>query len=300
MKSPQKKISDEGSHEWVSNPDYNKNVKEKDYETTKKSKRLVGAMWCQKKLNSFKKSKILENNSLIQYSKLLRDSTNQCLKLPSKSKNLQLSIHQFIQAPRESFSFKKTSNNLFPIIRRPSLPLIGKTGPIPRISNQTFIRLIMGESFPEITGFTIVDCRFSYEFFGGHVKGAINCSRKKELEMLYSKLKTETTENIAVLFYCEFSQNRGPLMASKFRAMDRKHNIYPNLSFPDVYIVNGGYREIWSISNKMLVNSEEPQSVFVLLNPFNYISMHDKTYKNECRKMTQNFKKEWKVKVFKF
>ena len=55
----------------------------------------------------------------------------------------------------------------------------------------------------------IVDCRFDYEYQGGHIKGAININSKEALEETFFEAK-DTIENIMrqkpiIIFHCEFS-----------------------------------------------------------------------------------------------
>jgi hypothetical protein len=51
-----------------------------------------------------------------------------------------------------------------------------------------------------------------------------------------------------LIFHCELSKNRGPTQAQKFREIDRKLNEsrYPVLFYPDVYVLEGGYREYYA------------------------------------------------------
>jgi M-phase inducer tyrosine phosphatase len=48
-----------------------------------------------------------------------------------------------------------------------------------------------------------------------------------------------------IVFHCEFSHNRGPQLASVFRELDRDLNkhCYPNIFYPDVFVLDGGYRQ---------------------------------------------------------
>ncbi|KAM0360223.1 hypothetical protein ACHAPK_011863, partial [Fusarium culmorum] len=44
---------------------------------------------------------------------------------------------------------------------------------IPRINQQTFIRFLNGEFDETVDNKMIIDCRFDYEFNGGHIEGAV-------------------------------------------------------------------------------------------------------------------------------
>ena len=55
----------------------------------------------------------------------------------------------------------------------------------------------------------IIDARFSYEYKGGHIKGAVNVTNPADLEAL---LFSAPIPNCIILVHCEFSQHRGPQM----------------------------------------------------------------------------------------
>ena len=109
---------------------------------------------------------------------------------------------------------------------------------------QKKIQEAKGAPIPKIM---IVDCRYAYEFEGGHISGAVNISTRQELESRFfgSKESIEQimSEHTIIIFHCEFSQKRGPLLYSILRGIDRQFNqeIYPKLFFPEIYILEGGY-----------------------------------------------------------
>ena len=60
----------------------------------------------------------------------------------------------------------------------------------------------------------IVDCRFDYEYQGGHIKTAININDPAQMKEFFLKDR-ETIERLmstVIIFHCEFSQKRGPEM----------------------------------------------------------------------------------------
>lgn len=123
----------------------------------------------------------------------------------------------------------------------PTLPL---NGTVPRISADTLVQLLSGEYDDFYDSLFIVDCRYDYEYNGGHIKGAFNLTNPEEMrEMFFDTI----IPNSVIVFHCEFSHNRGPQMASMFREIDRNLNKmeYPNLFYPDVFVLDGGYREFY-------------------------------------------------------
>lgn len=131
---------------------------------------------------------------------------------------------------------------------------------IPTIEVET-LHLIMNEYQLKIDKFCkdlfhdliIVDCRFPFEFKGGHIDGAINITTINELEDLFfndetnklSPLEFTKSKRTLVIFHCEFSSMRGPLRANQLRDLDRQHSgndNYPNLYYPDILILQGGYK----------------------------------------------------------
>jgi M-phase inducer phosphatase 2 len=58
----------------------------------------------------------------------------------------------------------------------------------------------------------IIDCRFPYEFDGGHIKGAVNITNADDLEnlLLESEHLAEMGSRLCLIFHCEFSSQRGP------------------------------------------------------------------------------------------
>ncbi|TNY21624.1 Rhodanese-like domain-containing protein, partial [Rhodotorula diobovata] len=101
--------------------------------------------------------------------------------------------------------------------------------------------------------FIIVDCRFDYEYEGGHIDGAINLSELADVEarLLNSANPPQpSTSDCApaegktvLIFHCEFSAKRAPTSAKHLRNQDRQKNFaaYPNIFYPELYILQGGY-----------------------------------------------------------
>ena len=48
-----------------------------------------------------------------------------------------------------------------------------------------------------------------------------------------------------LVFYCEFSSERGPRMARALRSKDRSVNVYPHLHYPEIYVLKNGYKNFY-------------------------------------------------------
>jgi M-phase inducer tyrosine phosphatase len=117
----------------------------------------------------------------------------------------------------------------------------GQNDSIPRISRSTMLDVLDGKYGEHFDQKMIIDCRFEYEYEGGHINGAINYNDK---ELLSTHLfQTPMNGRTLLIFHCEYSAHRAPIMARHIRAADRTANAeyYPKLTYPDVYILDGGY-----------------------------------------------------------
>lgn len=108
---------------------------------------------------------------------------------------------------------------------------------IPRINQQTFIRFLDGEFDKMVDEKMIIDCRFDYEFNGGHIEGAVGIDGL----VIDGLFERPTRNRLVIVLYCEFSLLRAPMTATSIRSRDRERNIYPKLTYPDVYVLEGGY-----------------------------------------------------------
>lgn len=81
---------------------------------------------------------------------------------------------------------------------------------LPRITKETMIDILDGNYSSHFDQSYIVDCRFEYEYNGGHIDGAINFNDKEELT---NKLFDSTSPNRSlIILHCEYSVHRAPLM----------------------------------------------------------------------------------------
>ncbi|XP_048204826.1 M-phase inducer phosphatase 2 isoform X1 [Perognathus longimembris pacificus] len=124
----------------------------------------------------------------------------------------------------------------------------GKHQDLKYISPETMVALLMGKFSNIVEKFVVVDCRYPYEYEGGHIKSAVNLPLERDIEtyLLQSPLSLcNLDKRIILIFHCEFSSERGPRMCRFVRERDRAANDYPSLYYPEMYILKGGYREFF-------------------------------------------------------
>jgi M-phase inducer tyrosine phosphatase len=164
---------------------------------------------------------------------------------------------------------------------------------IPRITRETMINVLDGNFKNLYDDTMVIDCRFEYEYRGGHIDGAINFNDREQLaKMLFEKAKNGSGKTL-LIFHCEYSAHRAPIAARFIRHEDRANNVhqYPKLDFPEVYILEGGYSSFFK---------EHKARCF----PQNYVEMDDKQHENACEqglgRMKQQRKKLGRAQTFAF
>ncbi|KAI4216892.1 MAG: hypothetical protein LQ351_000841 [Letrouitia transgressa] len=119
---------------------------------------------------------------------------------------------------------------------------------LPRITKETIVDVLDGKYGEQYDQSFIIDCRFEYEYEGGHIDGAINVNSKEELA--------------SKLFEAKF-------LRQKDRAVNAHR--YPLLTYPEVYILDGGY-------SSFFVNHRFRCS------PQDYVAMGAKEHANACER----------------
>uniref|UniRef100_A0A1B6C0R8 protein-tyrosine-phosphatase n=1 Tax=Clastoptera arizonana TaxID=38151 RepID=A0A1B6C0R8_9HEMI len=131
-----------------------------------------------------------------------------------------------------------------------ALPLIsGAHQDLKCISPDTVAKLVNGEFNNTIGSYEIIDCRYPYEYEGGHIIGAKNIYTKDQLikEFMEKSVKVDGNDKRNILiFHCEFSSERGPTLSRFLRSRDRHANEYPTLTYPEMYLLNGGYKAFFN------------------------------------------------------
>ncbi|VDK85654.1 unnamed protein product [Litomosoides sigmodontis] len=130
-----------------------------------------------------------------------------------------------------------------------------------------------------IAKYALIDCRYPYEYRGGHIKGALNIYDPVVLENSFFP-KCPKTLKIMIekipIFYCEYSSARGPLLASHLRKSDRVRNYdkYPYLYYNEIYVLQGGYNSFYNSDDECFKD---------LCEPTGYVPMHDKMFADEFK-----------------
>lgn len=81
---------------------------------------------------------------------------------------------------------------------------------LPRITKDTMVDILDGKYGQCYDRSVVIDCRFEYEYEGGHIEGAINVNDKDRLanQLFDSPLPSKTL----LIFHCEYSAHRAPIM----------------------------------------------------------------------------------------
>ncbi|KAF2664756.1 Rhodanese-like protein [Microthyrium microscopicum] len=146
-----------------------------------------------------------------------------------------------------------------------------KPDSLPRINQDTMISILNGQYNEHYGQVMVIDCRFEYEYDGGHINGATNFNDKEKLAR--HLFDSAITNNTLLVFHCEYSAHRAPLMAKYIRQQDRAINAvnYPNLTYPEVYILDGGYSSFFNNHRSRCF----PQS---------YVEMDAKEHEQACER----------------
>ena len=81
---------------------------------------------------------------------------------------------------------------------------------LPRITKETMVDVLDGKYGDIYEQSLVVDCRFEYEYEGGHIEGAVNYNDKEQFAN--SLFEGSRSGNTLLIFHCEYSACRAPLM----------------------------------------------------------------------------------------
>ncbi|XP_055751087.1 M-phase inducer phosphatase 2 [Salvelinus fontinalis] len=150
----------------------------------------------------------------------------------------------------------------------------GKHQDLKYITPEMMVSALSGQLDHLVERMVVIDCRYPYEFEGGHIRGALNLHQEEQVEeyLLRTPIAPLSPDRrVLLVFHCEFSSERGPRMCRFVRERDRTMNEYPNLHYPEIYILKGGYKEFFP---HFLMQCE----------PQGYRPMHHQDFKEDLRK----------------
>ncbi|KAH6871060.1 putative M-phase inducer phosphatase [Thelonectria olida] len=128
----------------------------------------------------------------------------------------------------------------------PILPHFIKPGEaIPRITKETLAGVLRGSDSALLGQVHIIDCRFRYEYDGGHIDQALNYDDHAQL---VDRLFKSPGSGAVLVLHCEYSVCRAPRIAGLVRNYDRglHADSYPDLTYESVYVLDGGYRDFFA------------------------------------------------------
>nr|CAH0105318.1 unnamed protein product [Daphnia galeata] len=164
-----------------------------------------------------------------------------------------------------------------------ALPLTtGKHQDLKCITPQTLVDLISGKFRDHVEKYTIVDCRYPYEYENGHINDAVNLWTKDMVWSVFMEGRRQQAPSTThdqekkrdiLIFHCEFSSERGPALSRYLRNKDRDDNKdnYPALHWPEVYLLHGGYKAFYEQFDQMC----EPRS---------YLPMNQQGHEEDLRR----------------
>ncbi|XP_025973164.2 M-phase inducer phosphatase 1 isoform X1 [Dromaius novaehollandiae] len=149
----------------------------------------------------------------------------------------------------------------------------GKHQDLKYIDSEMIVSVLTGKFASFIKECVIIDCRYPYEYEGGHIKGAVNLHMEEDVEdyLLKKPIRPSENKRVIIVFHCEFSSERGPRMCRFVRERDRLGNEYPNLHYPELYVLKGGYKDFFLRCRSFC----EPQS---------YRPMHHEDFKEDLKR----------------
>jgi rhodanese-related sulfurtransferase len=158
-----------------------------------------------------------------------------------------------------------------------ALPTVGGNHQdLKSISPQTMTDLIDDKFQESVENCYVVDCRYPYEYEGGHILNGENLyTEEMVLDAFFKTLRSSKNpeKQTIIIFHCEFSKERGPRLMRFLRKHDRKENAesYPYLQYPEMYLLDGGYKNFFESAQKQHCIPRE------------YVPMFDQKYVKELK-----------------
>uniref|UniRef100_A0A8D1K9F0 protein-tyrosine-phosphatase n=1 Tax=Sus scrofa TaxID=9823 RepID=A0A8D1K9F0_PIG len=110
----------------------------------------------------------------------------------------------------------------------------GKHQDLKYISPETMVALLTGKFSNIVERFVIVDCRYPYEYEGGHIKVRWGTGEALKTHLRIPHCPPSSDPHTPAGSRCRFIRER-----------DRASNDYPSLYYPEMYILKGGYKEFF-------------------------------------------------------
>eukprot|EP01113_Clastostelium_recurvatum_P049331 TRINITY_DN9123_c0_g1_i5.p1 TRINITY_DN9123_c0_g1~~TRINITY_DN9123_c0_g1_i5.p1 ORF type:complete len:491 (+),score=106.06 TRINITY_DN9123_c0_g1_i5:164-1636(+) len=174
---------------------------------------------------------------------ILRRSSSDLESFPKRRPRPWATMSMSFAPETDHEMFKRTRLEVAEALPLPTVP--GSHADLNCIDPSTVADLIDGRYSEIYSEIFIIDCRFPYEYEGGHIRGAINLTENQVKERFIDHPVAD--RRICLVFHCEFSSKRAPSSLKFLRGLDRKVNLhqYPNLYYNDVFLLEGGYKKFF-------------------------------------------------------
>jgi len=107
------------------------------------------------------------------------------------------------------------------------------------------------------TNYALLDCRFEYEFYGGHLRTAVKCTTREDVEKVFGKY--ESQPSMKFILHCEHSACRAPRSADYLACLFS----YYIGGQPEIFVMTGGYSKFWKLfHNEAVVDDTGKDKIF--------------------------------------
>ncbi|XP_066441769.1 M-phase inducer phosphatase 1 [Eleutherodactylus coqui] len=207
--------------------------------------------------------KVKRRRSMFEVTEVHEPEKGTCL---MQSKSFPETIESIFDSGQRDLIGDFSKAFLFPTVS-------GKHEELKYITPEMMVMILNGQFESLIEHCVVIDCRYPYEYEGGHIQGAINLYMEQEVEnhLLKNPIQPHRSKRVIIIFHCEFSSERGPRICKFVRGKDRDMNEYPQLHYPELYILLGGYKDFFHKYKS-------------LCDPEGYRPMHHEDFKDDFRK----------------
>lgn len=173
---------------------------------------------------------------------------------PTQRLSRGLSHGTGLAAPRRSEASSRSGRASAPLCERSVPSLLPLYCPFRHLVTAEVAAGAVSESLSGGMPVEVIDCRFPFEFEGGHIKGARNLWQPEQLIRHFflsrSRGALEEQAQRVVLFHCEFSSQRAPDQFAMLRTVEHELHMqrFGNVDtyFPHAMIIKGGYKEFYT------------------------------------------------------